>query len=385
MKIFLKIYLCSVPVTFVNLFPFHLDTKEVSSLAQKGESVNRFDVAKFFQPTVVNFNHEKIVTDPKTLRKAAKVALNYFQKNKGLNAEITRPHIFSSQLVSPKQVEQTLQFIISTIEQDMGKNNFRILDTNFLARNFKFIKWNGDVLSARKNNVLVQKDGLTWVNIPQNKIRLTKYAIFNFNGSYNRTRKFSYPLYQIIDKKFVEKDRFLYTKQNVLAGALNTLPNRKKVKPLVWLSREDMDDAMMQGTVQVRLPDGKKRIFAIDLNNGIAYDKRIKELKKQKRFWYFKEIKSGNLKGTILEHGGAVFAGDLINIGLGKIIAIKYKNLVNGRNEIRLGVLGDLGGAFANNLYQLDLFAGVFRTKDAFKSWIKGIPDAVQAYVMVKR
>jgi hypothetical protein len=50
-----------------------------------------------------------------------------------------------------------------------------------------------------------------------------------------------------------------------------------------------------------------------------------------------------------------------------------------------LGVLGDLGGAFANNLYQLDLFAGVFRTKDAFKSWIKGISDAVQAYVMVKR
>ena len=88
--------------------------------------------------------------------------------------------------------------------------------------------------------------------------------------------------------------------------------------------------------------------------------------------------------GVLLNHSGAVFAGDIYNIGLGKIIAIKYKNPLSKCDEVRLGVLADSGGALTNNLYQLDLFMGVFDNKDKFKSRIRNMPNSVEAYILVK-
>lgn len=386
MENFLKICFCCVVFSFVQLFSFHLENKEIFSMAKRGENVKRVDVDKFFHPTTLSFINEKVVTDPLILQSAAKLALKYFQENKNINPAVVRPSIFGQKIVSSKKVEDTLKFIISTIEQDKNKKiGFRILNSDFITKNFKFIKWEGDLESAKKNNVLVQQDCLNWVNIPKGKIRLTKYAIFTFDGSYKKTNKFCCPMYQITNKKFAEKDRFNYTKQNILNGILTNSQFYGKVKSIVWLTKENLDDAMMQGTALVKMPDGKKRLFTVDMSNGFPYDKKIKDLKLQKRYWYFREVKGmKNLKGSILDQGGSVFAGDVFNIGIGKIIAIKYLNPSTRKKEIRLGVLNDVGGAFANNLYQLDLFAGVFKNKDDFRKWIRGVPDAVDAYIMVK-
>ena len=52
--------------------------------------------------------------------------------------------------------------------------------------------------------------------------------------------------------------------------------------------------------------------------------------------------------------------------------------------EIRLGILADTGSAFVNNLYQLDLYCGIFRNRREFDNWRKTLPNVVDAYILVK-
>ncbi len=378
--LFLGLSVCS-------LFSFHLDNKELCSLKQNGENLNRLDIPSFFKNVSPVFKKESIVTDPIKLQRAAKLALKYFKENKKDNPHIIRPNIFNKNILNSKYVEKTLNFIIWNIENDKKrKRAYRILDTDFLNKNFKFIKWSGDIKSAYKNNVKISENFLNRGYLTKGKIRLTKYAIFQVNGNYNRTKKYCYPLYKIRSNNFLNKERFKYTKQEIINGILNKPENKRKVRPLAWVTRSGLEDAIMQGSILLNMPNGTQRLFNVDKNNGIAYDKKIKNPRKQKRYWYFKEINKNKFKNdNILNQGQVVFAGDIYNIGLGKIIAIKYKNPVSKKEEIRIGVLNDVGGAFANNLYQLDLFAGVFKNRSSFNNLIKTIPNSVEAYILVKK
>lgn len=373
-------------ILFSQLSSFHLDNNEIFSLKKNGENLKRPDVSVFFDNVQPAFTKEAVVTDPIKLQNAAKLALMYFRKNKQKNPHIVKPEPFNSKVLSGNDVEKTLNFIIWSIENDKKrKRPYRILDTNFLNKNFKFIKWSGDTKSAHANNVKIPENILSNGSLKRGNIRLTKYAIFGADGSYKKTNKYNCPLYKIVSKNFEKKDRFKYTKQDVIKGVLDQKINRGRVKPMVWLTRDGLEDAIMQGSILVNMPNGKKRLFNVDKNNGIAYDKKIKEPKLQKRYWYFKEIDNKSLRqNNILNQGCTVFAGDIYNIGLGKIIALRYQNLVSKKDEIRLGVLNDVGGAFANNLYQLDLFAGVFKNRDSFNDLIKTIPNSVEAYLLVK-
>ena len=77
---------------------------------------------------------------------------------------------------------------------------------------------------------------------------------------------------------------------------------------------------------------------------------------------------------------GVTFAGDILNIGLGKIIAIEdsYQN-------IRLGIIADTGGAFVPNLHQLDLFAGIFPDRTAYQQAVQKLPEYAKAYILLKK
>lgn len=241
-----------------------------------------------------------------------------------------------------------------------------------MKKNFKFIKWNGDTVSARRN-----RD-----NVATGKIRLTEYAVFHINGSYSKSKKYSYALYSIINDNFKRR----VTKQRLLSGVLDQYVKQKKIKPLVWVSRDGLEESLMQGTTIVKMPNNKLRVFSVDKDNEIEYDKKIKDRRKQKRYWYFKESKKSKKFGgaNILNLGKTVFAGDIYNIGLGKIIAIRYKNQLTKKMEWRLGILADTGGAFLNNLYQLDFYSGIFKSRSIFNKWRKIFPNNVQAYILVK-
>ncbi len=169
-------------------------------------------------------------------------------------------------------------------------------------------------------------------------------------------------------------------------GYLLHILHNKKVRPIIWLSREGIEEALLQGTISVTLPDGKQRLFNVDKCNDIPYDRSIKDKHAQKRYWYFKEVAGFyGFKGKVESVPGISLAGDVYNLGLGKLIALKSTNKETHKPELRLGILSDTGGAFENNLYQLDCFTGLFNTRDEFNAHIKNLPMFAQAYILIKK
>lgn len=353
---------------------FSINKKETASLQKNGQIINRTDVLEFFSTENKKKSAYKIDTDPITLQKAAQYTLNLLQ-NKA-NKQFIQPYIFDKKLINLDEIKKTLQFIITLIENDKKYNRpFRILNLEFLNKYFTFIKWSGDQVSAAKNNKSIKPGG----------IHLTHYATFEIDGNNKQTPATPYALYKIINKYFENDLRFKISKQNVLRGTLNRPEYKNKVKPLVWVSRQGLEESLMQGTVIINMPNGKKRTFCVSQNNGFAYDKNIKNRENQKRYWYFKELTNKKLlKTNIINLGNSVFAGDIYNIGLGKIIAIRYKNRTTNKIEMRLGILADSGGAFINNLYQLDFYGGIFKNHDDFYKWVSPMPRNVQAYILAK-
>jgi len=331
--------------------------------------------------TSPSFTNETIKIDPETLCKAASYAIDYYfvtdEENKLISSKL-----LENDFISSKSTKQTLDFIIQTIAEDEKNQSKkpRILDPKFLEKHFIFIKWCGDKQGAKQHNVSVENE----------KIRLTHYAVFSSNGSHEKSEQFPCALYEIISEEFDTSKRFDYTKQDVIDGALEDKEFKRHVNPLIWLPRQGLEDALLQGSVVAIMPNGQEKIFNVDKNNGIDYDRTIKDSWKQRRYWYFKEI--GNTKNyhdvqhlKLVSLGGVVFAGDIKNFGIGKIVAIRYTNPYTKKKELLLGVLADKGGAFENNLYQLDLFEGIFYNKKKFREHIKQYPDTVEAYFLKKK
>jgi hypothetical protein len=371
-----KIILTLFIAFFANyLYPFSINQKEAASLQKKGQTIKRTDILNFFTPTTKKINAHNIDLNPNKLQMAAKYTLN--RLNNTNKKTFSHPYIFNKKLVSTEKVKDTLRFIIALIENDKKCNRpCRILNPKFLNKYFDFIKWSGDQQTALKNGNQIKKGG----------IYLTHYATFEIEGSYKQTEKYSYALYEIINKYFENDLRFKISKQNVLRGTLNQPEYKNKVKPLVWVSREGLEEALMQGTIIINMPNGEKTTFVVSKNNGFAYDKNIKDRKDQKRYWYFKQVQDQAANNdSIINFGNSIFAGDIYNIGLGKIIAIRYKNRNTNKIEMRLGVLADSGGAFINNLYQLDFYGGIFKNHGEFYNWVSPMPRNVQAYILVKK
>ena len=339
--------------------------------------------SRLFKKITPPFNQEVIVTDPQALLACAQSTLNFIIANEKKEwAPLSSP-IFSQFGITLDDVKRTLRFIIQTIKQDSTKKKQRILDPAFINKHFNVISWSGDKHDARAHKV----------KLGSGAIRLTYYLVFRMPGSYKKTKEHPYALYAVpeeekslsdvqIEQKKTTLIRFKYTKQDVINGILHN----KKVRPLIWLSREGIEEALLQGTISVTLPDGKQRLFNVDKCNDIPYDRSIKDKYAQKRYWYFKEVDSFyGFKGKVESVPGISLAGDVYNLGLGKLIALKSINKETDKPELRLGILSDTGGAFENNLYQLDCFTGLFNTRAEFDNHIKDLPMFAQAYILIKK
>lgn len=351
-------------------FGFHIDNLYSGKLGSGvGQAVA--SVHSFFSAASKQFINAQVITDPKALLGVIKDTLHYFHTHH------TTAHLYPvSNDLAHDTVKKTLEFVMSTIEQDLPTGKFRILDPQFIHDNFKTLKWSADQEKARKVNLNFPNDG---------RIRLTNYAVFCVEGSTHKTSAYPYALYQLRDATLQKK----YTKQQILAGVLNQAERCKKVKPLVWLNRDGLEDALMQGTIAVRLPSGRIEVLGLDRDNGVEYDKTLKNRNDQKRYWFFRRVSPGGIKSSeaakkIAQRAQVVFAGDIANLGVGKLIAIKYPNPVTGKLSLRLGVLADTGSAFSNNLYQLDLFAGLFTSRQHFSQYMKTSPQFADAFILYR-
>jgi hypothetical protein len=314
----------------------------------------------------INFNQTDLLSVLTNTRE-------YFQKYASEDPDLQRTGILITQGVTVKDILKTLDFMITVLEEDIAnKRTTRLQDPNFINANFRVIKW-----SAHNPE-----------NPQQKQLRITKYAAFIHPGSREKTSEYNTPIYAL--KEELSQDKFYtkYTKQDVLSGIYE--PGGKefgKVKPIAYLTRNGLEAALMQGTVLVNFTDGTKEFLNVDKNNGMSYIRGVKATS-QKRYWYFKEVDA--IKGygykidaKISIKPGVTFAGDVLNIGLGRIIVIEDNQ--SGKKQLKMGVIADTGGAFLPNLYQLDFLAGTFASEKDFQQYIHKLPEYTNAYILVKK
>jgi hypothetical protein len=310
----------------------------------------------------VDFNGNDLLTVLKNTQ-------DYFQQYQDINPAVQRIGILGTQGVTMSDVYSTLAFMISTLEEDIAQQQpIRLKDAKFINQNFQVIKWSA--YDPQYPNEL--------------EVRLTKYAVFTHPGSRTKTGAYTVPLYAL--KEGAESDRFYlnYTKQQVLSGIYEPGgAEYGRVEPLVYLTRDSFEDAIMQGTILIKYADGTSQWFNVDRNNGIAYVPG-RSAYSQGRYWYFRSVNDirgygHNFESKIAIKPGVTFAGDVLNMGLGRIVILNY----SGKQQ--MGIIADTGGAFLPNLHQLDYLAGVFANRDEFYDSIANLPEYAQAYLLIHK
>jgi hypothetical protein len=307
----------------------------------------------------INFEPNKMLTVLTNTRA-------YFSQSQ--DPKLSLGGILGTQGVSPMDTVKTLDFAIATLREDLqAKRPSRLQDPNFIRQNFRTIQWNA---ADPKQPT-------------QSKIRITKYAVFTHPGSRTKTDKFDTAIYSLKDPRAKAAK---YTKQEVLAGIYEKAGKdafADKVEPIAYLTRDGLEEALMEGTILIKFNDGTQGFFNVDRSNEIAYIKGL-DRKEQKRYWYFKPVDKIKGYGQAIENKisiepGVTFAGDVLNIGLGKLVVI------SSADGMRMGTIADTGGAFLPNLHQLDFLAGTFDGKPAFDKAVRSLPEYATAYFLVKK
>ena len=298
-------------------------------------------------------------TDPAALAAVAADALRYLDQARGLD-----PLAYV-----PAEVRETLALVVGAGEQ--------LRDPSFLTRCFEARRW--------------VPDSDRWGG----QIRLTRYLVFEVEGRSAPDEAHGFALYALPrDEAGLSPEqargqadrltRFRYTRQEIANGVFLTGGAAEgAAEPLVWLTHQDHEQALMQGTTAVQLPDGV-HLFNVHRDNGIPYDRGLTDSTLQRRYWYFREVDRVGGWGMdpldkITLQPMAAVAGDLPGLGLGRLLALR------SADGLRLVVLADTGGAFAQNLHQLDLYSGIFPDRAAFRDATASVGDTAEAWVLVRR
>ncbi|BCA93888.1 hypothetical protein TUM19329_02490 [Legionella antarctica] len=309
----------------------------------------------------------------------AKETLAYLNKGSAYDPLVI--HAGQAVKIPVDRVKATLIFVC--------QNQNQMNNPAFIKQHFYFIRWYPDVHRAKRlaaNKPLLQ-------NLPKDRILMTKYYVHLAKANTQYTPKTPFALYALpkdeqhltLEQANEHPDltRFKYGKQSILKGALE----KKSVPKLAYLSRENLEAALLQGTVVADFGGvSNKKIFNVHRNNNIAYS-RTKTPYAQERFWYFKQV--AGIKGygkdaeyKITVNPGVTFAADLEQLGLGKMLMIQYHDQ-SGAVISKAGILADTGGAFADNLYQVDYLTGSYPGKETFYKASRHLPDYVDAYFMI--
>ncbi|MEN9216110.1 MAG: hypothetical protein Q6K90_02155 [Gloeomargarita sp. HHBFW_bins_162] len=310
----------------------------------------------------------QVTFDPQELLIVLINTRRYFREQGERDAVIQRPGILGGLGIQVADVTRTLDFMIDTLLDDLTQAQpIRLHNPEFIRTHFRVLGWQA-----------YRPEGGT---SPQ--LRLTKYAVFRHRGTRQPQGEYVYPLYSINDEWAPEEFYKKYTKQEVLAGAYAPgRPDAAKVTPLAYLTRSGLEEALLQGTILVHFPDRTTSYFNVDRNNGIAFVRGVSPWE-QKRYWYFREVNA--IRGYGSEIGnkipirpGVTFAGDVWNVGLGRIVVWE-----RSPGQLMLGAIADTGGAFLPNLAQLDYLAGIFNGRQEFFAYNRRLPEYTQAYILI--
>lgn len=311
-----------------------------------------------------------VVTDPVALAAVAEQTLRYLRAAHGVDPAADGG-LFTALGVTDARMERTLELVIDTARAHPE----RLTDPDWLARTFEMWTWTPDPAEPKVKR---------WSLAPRS-IRVTRYLTVQVEGRAAREEAYDQALWA--DPGAAARGR--YTRRQVMEGAWQTGPDAGGAQALVWLPEGAVHDALMQGSVEVRFPDGHTTVYGVDVPNGIAYvpSKRGRD---QDRFWYFRPLPGGprgwgqpGLPDVQLQAGVTV-AGDVYNLGLGRLVLLDHPDGAGG-TTLRLAVLADSGGAFQPNLCQLDWYGGAFPSHAALYAAWKALPEHVGARILVVR
>ena len=289
------------------------------------------------------------------------------------------------------RIKETLAYLCQIQQEDEQSGHpSRLRDVDFLEQAFEWVHWNPDrnkAASLAEGKPLLQK-------LPADQILLTKYYVRMASGSEQQRSETPHALHGLpfdeaalnleqADARAGTITRYRYGKQEVLKGVLE---QNKLAPALIWLSRNDLEGALLQGTAVVE-QDGKRRYFNVHRNNGVAYDRTIRP-QEQQRYWYFKEVAGVLGYGKDAEHKIPIHpkvtvAGDIFQLGLGRVVLLQTREA--GQTTYRLTIMADTGGAFADNLYQLDWLSGYYRDWGDYHQHNRHIDDYAHAWLLLKR
>lgn len=296
-----------------------------------------------------------------------------------------------------QRIKNTLAFICQIQQQSkLNESMVKLADAHFLKQHFDFYRWLPDKATANKiaeKSTNARKQEMLR-DIPKEQIFLTKYYTKLLDGSPVKTKKFTQALYGLpfdeqdlsieqAEYKKANLTRFKYTRQQIIAGALS---EKSLAKPLVWITEEALHDVLLQGTGVLKV-NGQIRYFNVHRNNGIAYDYQLGK-REQARYWYFAEVPSimgygKNLASKIAILPYVTFAGNVKQLGLGQFFLVNNAQAKTSFNQ--LGILADQGGAFDNNLFQLDYLVGNYRGWSDYHQANKHLPDYTNAWLLLKK
>lgn len=334
------------------------------------------DPSAHFEPLEPGWSGLSVFTAPLDLGLVAAHTADTLRRLRYHGEPLCQPQMLGELGVSIDDVIETLDLVARTAFEDRGRYEQRLQDPAWLAEHFEGYRWLPDRQGAEERNIELDQ-----------RLRLTKYVVYEVDGSPVATDTFDTPLYGVPhDERGGSPARIRneLTRMDVYDGVfLEGGRYEGLADPLVWLTREASNQALLQGTVLVKLPDGSGSHYNVHLNNGRAWDPAQKNLDLQPRFWYFRPVDAILGVEAIPLRPQVVVAGDIYNVGLGKLIAIEWPTPTG--TELRLAVLADTGGAFQPNLFQLDYLAGTFPSYEAYVAWAEPTPSRVTTTVLVRR
>lgn len=306
-----------------------------------------------------------VITDPAALGAVAEATAAWLRRAPD-DDPAADPGILRHRGVDRDDVLRTLD-AIARLAREAPE---RLSDPAFLARHLTAIPWRADQAGA----------AAAGIDLPDHRIRLTRYLVDEVSGRAAPAPGFDHALYADPGPPL----RTALTRQQVMDGAYRPGGRHAgEAEPLVWLPRRGVHEALMQGTVAVTV-DGRQRVFNVHQNNGRSYVHGQPDPEQQPRYWYFREVEAvlgygDEARGKIPLAAGAAAAGDVHDLPLGVLIGLQTPG------GLRLVILADTGGAFQPNLHQLDWFAGTFPTRDAFLHATRDLPSRVHARFLVWR
>lgn len=332
------------------------------------------------------------IDNSKDLCFVAAQTVSYLNKGQDYDPYAIHAGHVAGATIAVDRVKDTLNFLCEVQKQDAQRGALsRLASPDFIKQHFEFIRWYPDTDHAKRlsaNKPLLQ-------NLPREQILQTRYFVKIANGATTKNKSHPFALYGLpfdevgmsIEEAFQHKSeltRFRFGKQAILQGALEA--PAAKAPPLYFLSREDLEGALLQGTAVIPSSNGY-RYFNVHRGNDIPYD-RTKAPEAQQRYWYFKEVASVLGYGKDADHKIPIapqvtVAGDIGQLGLGKLILLATRE--QGKLTYRLNVLADTGGAFSNNLYQLDWLSGYYRGWDDYQAANKHRDNYSFAWILVKK